>query len=227
MDSVPTFQETLSKPDSRWKHHGQIIPSEGRTKPTSRYNLLVYLRNLNKNSDVTARFVKALEKIHKIGIDYQQSENGIKGVVLKGNDHARSLIHEMDALIRLAKTVYTPPEVQDWIHDLFLGRYRPILLEDDKTKRKTLTRALDWGDKWAQVRYRFLSHYLRDDPTHWQTYSSGFSKTAGDLANMIVHTSAVEIDCELAETLYFTDQHRAAYRDVYGLTAEEGRRLCK
>lgn len=79
----------------------------------------------------------------------------------------------------------------------------------------------------AEVRYRFLNHFLRDDPDHWETMGLSELRQAGDNANALVHRSAVEEDCMVAATLWFQKRDRRMYRHVYGLRVKMGARLSK
>ncbi|KAI1081075.1 hypothetical protein F5B20DRAFT_70962 [Whalleya microplaca] len=128
-----------------------------------------------------------------IGVDISWGyETGIDKkvtrVALKGNEHSRSLIAEMDELIALARTVYTEPgDLTDWMQELYAGTYRDGVLQRDGSKKATLKRSLEWCESWAEVRYRFLNHYLRDDPAHWSRLEGEFYQSSGDHANLLIH----------------------------------------
>ncbi|KAI0009910.1 hypothetical protein F4779DRAFT_334595 [Xylariaceae sp. FL0662B] len=113
----------------------------------------------------------------------------------------------------------------DWSWDMFREKYRSGVLQRDGSRKATLMRTLEWADRWVEVRYRFLNHYLRDDPKYWVKIREKYFEDAGDKANAIVHESAVEVDCDIAESKLFTGVDRVLYEQVYGLTIEQGGRL--
>ncbi|KAI8965789.1 hypothetical protein F5Y11DRAFT_256698 [Daldinia sp. FL1419] len=108
---------------------------------------------------------------------------------------------------------------------MFTDYFRGRILRDDPTKAHTLDRILRWANRWAEVRYRYLNHYLRDDPDHWQRLEQRGFRDAGDHANEIVHTSSIQDDCLLAESKWFNPIHRSLFFDVYRLGVRESRRL--
>ncbi|KAI1394119.1 uncharacterized protein F4822DRAFT_387111, partial [Hypoxylon trugodes] len=208
-----------------------------------RYSLLIFLKGLVEGRDIRPIINTTLDKTIDISSDFNLDENG-KAVEtrLRGNEAAGTLLLELDELIELARRnasvenetpvikdqAMKDPVVEnadDWVRGAVELRYRDKLLDGDSNLQVTLQRSLEWADRWAEVRFRFLHHYLRDDPTYYGGMDEGGMRKAGLRANAIVHESGVEIDCELAESKWFTDEYRELYLYVYGLTTKEGRRL--
>ncbi|KAI1660067.1 hypothetical protein F4813DRAFT_350858 [Daldinia decipiens] len=210
---------------SRWKASagaGKIGPPQ----PANRYNLLLYLKGISEDQDVGPLVRNAFTSRQNLGKDYVVSNAGISETRLQGNDNAAALIAEWDAVIELARVVWdNPNNLEDWITHMFYEHFRGRILRDDETKAHTLARVLGWADRWAEVRYRYLNHYLRDDPDHWMRADQRAFREAGDHANEIVHTSSLQDDCLLAESKWFIPVHRALFFDVYRLGVREGRRL--
>ncbi|KAI0852695.1 hypothetical protein F5Y00DRAFT_273215 [Daldinia vernicosa] len=221
----PPSSRHLLADGSRWKTSAGI-GKRGPPQPANRYNLLLYLKGISEDQDALPLLRNAFTSKQNLGRDYVISNAGISETKLLGNDHAATLIAEWDAVIDLARVVWqNPNNLEDWITHMFYEHFRGRILRDDETKAHTLGRVLGWADKWAEVRYRYLNHYLRDDPDHWMRADQRAFREAGDHANEIVHTSSIQDDCLLAESNWFAPVHRALFFDVYRLGVREGRRL--
>ncbi|KAI0117192.1 hypothetical protein F4814DRAFT_415510 [Daldinia grandis] len=221
----PPRSKLLLAEGSRWKTSAGV-GKKGPPQPANRYNLLLYLKGVSQDQDVLPLIRNAFTSRKQLGPDFVVSNAGVSETQLYGNDNAAAIIAEWDAAIELARVVWEDPNnLEDWITHMFYDHFRGRILRDDATKAQTLARALAWADKWAEVRYRYLNHYLRDDPDHWMRAEQRAFREAGDHANEIVHTSSVQEDSLLAESKWFAPVHRALFFDVYRLGVREGRRL--
>ncbi|KAI1478397.1 hypothetical protein F4774DRAFT_166244 [Daldinia eschscholtzii] len=221
----PPSANLLLADGSRWKGTSGV-GKRGPPQPGNRYNLLLYLKGLSEDQDALPLLKTAYASKKNLGKDYVLGNAGLSETRLQGNDHAGALVAEWDAVIELARRIWQDPNVlEDWITHMFYDHFRGRILRDDPTKVQTLDRVLRWCDKWAEVRYRYMNHYLRDDPDNWMRAEQGPFREAGDHANEIVHTSSLQDDCQLAESHWFIPEHRALFFDVYRLGVREARRL--
>ncbi|KAI1804154.1 hypothetical protein F4811DRAFT_571480 [Daldinia bambusicola] len=221
----PESAKRLLAEGSRWKGTSGK-GKRGPAQPGNRYNLLLYLKGISEDQDALPLLRSAYTGRKNLGKDYVVGNSGLSETRLQGNDNAAALIAEWDAVIELARGIWHDPNVlEDWITHMFYDHFRGRILKDDATKVQTMERILRWSDRWAEVRYRYLNHYLRDDPDNWERLEERQLKEAGDHANEIVHSSSLQDDCQLAESHWFVPEHRALFFDVYKLGVREARRL--
>ncbi|KAI1493397.1 hypothetical protein F5X96DRAFT_209535 [Biscogniauxia mediterranea] len=170
---------------------------------------------------VLCGLVKSSKSISR---DYEVSNDGnVASVQLRGNKDAQDLIHEIDELIDLASTVYpNPNDLRNWMKESFERRFLKSVLRRDGTSPVTLDRALQYADNWTEVRYRFMNHYLRDDPYYYQELRQDAPRAAAERANFLTHGSQVEEDCYVAQSTWFSDKDRKLYEYIYRLTITEG-----
>ncbi|KAI0175902.1 hypothetical protein GGR52DRAFT_538604 [Hypoxylon sp. FL1284] len=219
----------LVLPTSRWINLPQNVGQETGATQEAGFDALIYIKDAGAISpDNLASVVGDLFK----GATYTSSvyREGQGGQVVRQalavNEGAHNIMMEMNELIQLGRTAYSDPMVLgDWLRAMFEERFRLDLLQDDNGRAATLRRVLDWGEKWVEVRYRFLHHFLRDDPRHWERMEEEYYQTSGNSANNIIHQSSVEEDCLIAGSTWFDTDSRAMYKHVYGFTVRHGVRL--
>ncbi|KAI0136054.1 hypothetical protein F4776DRAFT_119290 [Hypoxylon sp. NC0597] len=224
----PRCREALLRADSRWKN----LPrnggaSQSKLKDTNPRDIALYIKDVKTDRDVSDVLQRAYNTKANIARDFVFKDGKKTKVALEGNKPAERLIAELDGLIMLARSIWSnPDDLSDWIQDMFQARYRNPILNLAGTKREMLDRALNWVDNWAEVRYRFLNHYLRDDPDHYGIIDNNNDFTySGEQANRLVHRSAIEADNDLVECRWFNDTYKSLYFHVYRLTIAQARRL--
>ncbi|KAI1181257.1 hypothetical protein F4777DRAFT_9064 [Nemania sp. FL0916] len=247
--------DTLKRKASRW----QTLPRDPAEADdceldSERYSLLLFLQNLHYDEDryralihalenaargdrpdgANAALLDALKNLDFINFDYMLPEGPPpakkRRLDLYGNADAFAQIMEHDELIELARKVWTDPDniVDIPLGDLYQHNLRP-LAEGDKFPLDDL---FNFSRNFGEVRYRFLNHALRDDPTRWPIYESGHPLNKGNNANAMIHESNLLEDAKLVEfrsvgNRGFSDQDRALFTELYKLTPEEGRQLLK
>lgn len=149
---VEAVTDRLVQPASRWRN----LPETGRgeSPPFNQQDALIYIRdvgrftNVDQVKEAAAReweTTRTMEKSYRLG-----RNNQVETKVLRVNLDAYNMVQEMDQVIRLARTVYTSPlELNDWIGEMFRGRFRRYVLLEDADKMATLGRVLQWADKWV------------------------------------------------------------------------------
>ncbi|KAI8624868.1 hypothetical protein F5Y19DRAFT_280395 [Xylariaceae sp. FL1651] len=216
-----------------------------------RYSLLLYLQDLDADpqqwddlfdtlkdvdtaSDDTSNMYAVLEALRdsqEIQHDYltRNGNKRLRRLPLRGNPEAGVKVAEYDELIALARTVWDDPNnFSDLVAVQIARSLRPVMHD----RAEVVTNIFDWGRSWAETRYRFLNHALRDDPVEWHAYQSGPTHNKGNAANTLVHESNLLEDCKLVEFLRvssmgFTDPDRLLFQILYHLTPEEGRNLAQ
>ncbi|KAJ8107286.1 hypothetical protein ONZ43_g6781 [Nemania bipapillata] len=241
----------LKRKSSRW----QLLPDPTQTTDAGepvmgRYSLLLFLRDLEAGTGRFDQFIQGLQNapgvqdekstmaavlaaalnVQVISQDYAATtgHNAKKRRVdLVGNEAAGEHLAEFDELVALARTVWSDPDdLRDILGDLYTLNLRPL----EEGGRYPLSTIFDWARDWAEVRYRFANHALRDDIHQWAKYDDGPAHVKGNNANAAVHNSNVLLDAQLVE---FTSRHSTGYSDtdrdifweLYLLTPEEGRQL--
>ncbi|KAI1124840.1 hypothetical protein F5Y10DRAFT_284737 [Nemania abortiva] len=244
----------LKRKNSRWQQlpvAGQDTADDAEADP-GRYSLLLFIRDLELGTGKRRlkEFVQGLEKapgvlderstmaavlgaaldLKIIDQDYMTTEGRDpkrRRVEMHGNQAAGDQMEELTELITLARSVWTDPDdLRDIIGELFTLNVRKLI----EGGRYDLPDIFDWARSWAEVRYRFLNHSLRDDPHLWLGYNSGPARNKGDAANALVHESNVVLDARMVEFRNvrgtgFADRDRDTYSELYLLTPEQGRRL--
>lgn len=230
---------------------GQKPPGDGEPA-NDRYSLLLFLRDLEAGEGRLREFIEGLQdspgvldekstmaavlaaalQIQHVDQDYVNSDGRKpkkRRIDLYANEAAAGQIAEFNELITLARTVWTDPdELNDVLGDLYQLNLRPLA----EGGRYPLLDIFDFARAWAEVRYRFANHALRDDPRTWLTYNSGAPFNRGNAANATVHDSNVLHDARLVEFKFlrgvgFHDTDRGVFQELYQLTPEEGRQLSK
>ncbi|KAI0439453.1 hypothetical protein F4803DRAFT_564518 [Xylaria telfairii] len=247
---------SLKRKASRW----QTLPPHGEEDSKDldivdgKYSLLLFLRDLNTKPDAWNDFVNGLRNAPGVAdkdstmaavlaaaletrqiqydyIDPAARDAKRQRINLYGNHAAGAQVAEYDALVAMARTVWNDPD------DLrnFVGKaYRENLrnLAEGIRERYSFDSIFDFARSWSEVRYRFMNHALRDDPTLHTRYNSGRVNTKGNAANTIVHESNVLLDARMVEFLHlrgtgYAPQDRGIYEELYLLTPEEGRQLLR
>lgn len=165
----PAFP-ALQNPKSWWQTLPQTPPKGKEKVKTEKFNLLVYLKDLDRAQPGGGKEQKeAAKKIHivnnakltailhnliQLGYEYHlDNQKSITAMVpIEGNEEARLVVEEHESLIRLGRTAYDDPNnLKDYIGPGFFAHFNQGLLNDDRGKSDTLDRALNWVDNWAQV----------------------------------------------------------------------------
>ncbi|KAH8159987.1 hypothetical protein CIB48_g8270 [Xylaria polymorpha] len=245
---------SLKRKASRW----QTLPPPGEEDgkdidiANGKYSLLLFLRNLNTNPNSWNEFIDGLQNAPGVldenstmaavlaaaletrQIQYDYIDTGVpdakrRRLNLYGNRAAGTQIDEYDALVAMARTVWLDPD------DLknFVGKaYRDNLrqLAEGAGERYSFDSIFDFARAWSEVRYRFMNHALRDDPTLHTRYNGGRVNTKGNAANAIVHESNLLLDARMVEFLHlrgtgYSPQDRGIFEELYLLTPEEARQL--
>ncbi|KAI1820469.1 hypothetical protein F4861DRAFT_60611 [Xylaria intraflava] len=240
----------LKRKASRWQMRPtrDAIAGEGIETDKKSSSLLLFLRNLNTDGDPHAAFLRglsntdgtedqdsimqamasAVQEIRHIGYDYLDVGNGKRRrLEIYGEEQARFELGEHDQLMDLARTVWTDP---DNMTDFVAKAYQKTLRTNSTEQVPTIDDMFTWARSWAEVRYRFLNHALRDDPVLYGEIQKGRPRQKGDRANAMVHESNVLGDCRLVEfqpvgNIGYSDEDRALFKSLYVLTPEEGRQL--
>ncbi|KAI2618875.1 hypothetical protein GGR54DRAFT_604899 [Hypoxylon sp. NC1633] len=221
------FHGPLLRRESRWMN----LPIDRSTKQEAAhdtYNLLLYLEDVKAERPDRANVERAVTNAQDISFDYRPHgrTKKIRTIRLKGNKPAKDMIAEMDALIQLGRTFYdSPGDLSDWLRSTLEERIQTTLLDEDGSRRVTVRRALEWAERWAEVRYRYLNFYLRDDPVHYRYVNGGIHQAGGNAANSVVHDSNFQADCMILDSKFFDDSSRGFFKYVYGLTVDEARRM--
>ncbi|OTA91653.1 hypothetical protein M434DRAFT_12974 [Hypoxylon sp. CO27-5] len=223
----PKYHTALLRADSRWKNLPPNGIDPGTKKEDDPRSVLLYLKDLAQNRDVNEALRGAYKSAVNISADLMTKNGRNDEVHMEGNKPADRLITELDGLILMARSIWNnPDDLSDWIQDYFRERYRnPLLRGSNWTKRVMMKRAFDWADNWAEVRYRFLNHYVRDDPDYHTFMQNQAFRNSGDQANRLVHRSAIEEDTDLMEFKWYPKTFRSLYVNVYRLTLRQARRL--
>ncbi|KAI5919639.1 hypothetical protein F4810DRAFT_476092 [Camillea tinctor] len=159
----------------------------------------------------------------KISRDYEVSGGTTTRVTLRGNVDAGTLIREMDELIDLAATYYSDPDdLRDWMREAFERRFRGSAFDNDATHRAKLDRTLGWTEDWAQARYRFFNHYLRDEPWWCVEYLEEEQRIAGQGADHILHDADLTGDSAIIESKWFRDRDQLLYQRTYRMSIHDG-----
>ncbi|TRX98592.1 hypothetical protein FHL15_000666 [Xylaria flabelliformis] len=256
MSTQPTFTNSLKRKASRW----QTLPSaveETDTdmidNETEKYSLLLFLRDIDSSPTALLEFVDALQNApgslddtstiaatlaaaldtKLIDFDYIDPElpdTKKRRLNLYGNSAAADQIAEYDSLVKLARTVWTnPDDLRNFIGKAYQDNLRQLA---DGHDQYSIDDIFDFARSWGEVRYRFMNHALRDDPTLHTKYNSGRENNKGNAANTIVHESNLLLDARMVEFQLFkgtgyNTQDRAAFQELYILTPEEGRSLLR
>lgn len=175
----PAFP-ALQNPKSWWQTLPQNPPKGKDKVKTEKFNLLVYLKDLDRAQPGGGKEQKeAAKKIHivnnakltailhnliQLGYEYHlDNQKSITAMVpIEGNEEARLVVEEHESLIRLGRTAYDDPNnLKDYIGPGFFAHFNQGLLSDDRGKSDTLDRALNWVDNWAQVSMERASPLLK------------------------------------------------------------------
>ncbi|TGJ81160.1 hypothetical protein E0Z10_g7614 [Xylaria hypoxylon] len=250
--NLPT--NNLKRKASRW----QTLPPLGEDTSavdteTEKYSLLLFLRDLDaspqkwddfieglKNSpgsiDETSTISAVLEaalETQMINHDYispanpNASDTKRRRLDLYGNGAAGGQIAEYDELINLARVVWSDP---DDIRNTMGEVYQSNLGQQPGDPNFTLDKIFHLARCWAEVRYRYMNHSLRDDPSLYSNYNKGRTSMKGNAANAMVHESSVLLDATVVQFLpiggigYNADD-RGIFQELYLLTPKEGRQL--
>ncbi|KAI0551423.1 hypothetical protein F4679DRAFT_593537 [Xylaria curta] len=255
MSAQPNYTNSLKRKASRW----QTLPAPGEETDTDtvdidndKYSLLLFLRDLSDSPNALQDFINELQNApgslddattigatlaaardtRQIDFDYidPASPNKKKRRLnLYGNSAAADQMAEYDSLVQLARTVWTDPnDLKDFIKKAYQDNLRQL----NDSQPYPLDDIFDFARSWSEVRYRFLNHALRDDPTLHTKYNTGRINTKGIGANTIVHESNLLLDARMVEfqLLRGTGYHaqdRDAFQELYTLTPEEGRSLLR
>ncbi|KAI0118347.1 hypothetical protein GGR51DRAFT_213013 [Nemania sp. FL0031] len=250
---MATAYNRLKRKTSRW----QNLPVPGQENPeddpvdTTRYSLLLFLRDLEAGEGRLKEFVEGLEdapgvldekstmaavlaaalQLKSMDHDYVDSKGRTSAkrrrIDLYGNDAAADQIAEYNELVNLARTVWSDPnDLRDILGELYGLNLRKLT----EGGRYSIPDIFEWARAWAEVRYRFLNHSLRDDPNLWVNFNAGPYLTKGNAANAAVHESNVVLDSQMVEFKNvrgtgYTDRDRDIFNQLYILTPEEGRKL--
>jgi hypothetical protein len=148
---------------------------------------------------------------------------------LLGNPDAGPHVGEHDELINLARTVWNDPCD---LGDVFERLYAANLIPQPPAERPSLQDVFGWARCWAEVRYRFMNHALKDDPLEWVNFMTGPAAGKGNAANELVHSSDVIVDCQVVAfsrvgRYGFNNTDRRVFNRLYLLTLQEGQQLGK
>ncbi|KAI1430749.1 hypothetical protein GGR50DRAFT_161530 [Xylaria sp. CBS 124048] len=242
--------QLLERSDARW----QLRPlNNAKVDPdmefdSSKFSLMIFLRNLNMSEARHEDFISAIanaegadeketimhalanavQGLRFIGEDYVELGNGKRRRIdMYGESQAEFVLKEHDQLMDLARTVWTNPEKPvDFIAEAYAQNLRALGEEEEPT----IDDLFGWARSWAEVRYRFLNHALRDDPNLWLDFCDGRPRRKGDAANSIVHDSNVLEDARLVEfkvigNFGYSKADRRIFESLYMITPEEGRKL--
>ncbi|GAW16402.1 hypothetical protein ANO14919_058280 [Xylariales sp. No.14919] len=242
----------LKRKASRW----QTRPPPGTDDAqadSGKYSLLLFLRDLDASPGKWDEFIAGLQdspgaidekstmaallqaaqetqivtQDYLVDSDTRGRDPKRRRLDLYGNQAAGIQMAEYDELINLARTVWTDPDnLRDLLGELYMANLGVLPGDPNYTLDKIFGMARHWGE----VRYRFMNHALRDDPTQSSNYNRGRTLTKGNHANSIVHESNVLLDATVVQFLPaggvgFNAQDRFIFQELYLLTPEEGRQL--
>ncbi|KAI0487601.1 hypothetical protein F4859DRAFT_263097 [Xylaria cf. heliscus] len=247
---------SLKRKASRW----QILPESGAEASKDinvddkKYSLLLFLRDLDIGQNNWNDFIQGLQnapgaidenstmgkllaaalETQRIQFDYIDpgAPNAKKRRLgLYGNGAAGQQIQEYDALITMARAVWKDPnDLKNYVGKAYRDNLRP-LAEGDK-QRYSMDTIFDYARSWSEVRYRFMNHSLRDDPSLHNKYNNGRISNKGNGANTMVHESNLLLDARMVEFQLirgtgYNPQDRVIYEELYLMTPEEGRELIR
>ncbi|KAI0458110.1 hypothetical protein F5B21DRAFT_40146 [Xylaria acuta] len=256
MSTQPDPVASLKRKASRW----HLLPplnadaDKDLDVDDGKYSLLLFLRDLDASPNNWNDFIDGLQnapgvidekstmaailaaalETQKIQYDYidPAAPNAKKRRLdLYGNQAAADQVAEYDSLVTMARTVWTDP------NDLrnHLGKaYRENLrtLAEGDGQKYSFDSIFDFARSWSEVRYRFMNHALRDDPSLHAKYNSGRINVKGQGANTIVHESNLLLDARMVEfqllrSTGYNPQDRDIFQELYLLSPEEGRTLLR
>ncbi|CAJ2502069.1 Uu.00g049220.m01.CDS01 [Anthostomella pinea] len=245
----------LKRDASRW----QNLPVDAASEPNfdnTQFNLLLYIKGLKPSPegvvwDGLIRAINDLPPAHRtrnlhalregllasasnvtgiIGRDYKydQEVDLATSVNLRGNNHAAEHMQEMGQLIKLARTAFPDPnDLDENPVELFTSNLRA---GSAGLSEISYTHLFTWARCWAEVRYRFLNHCLRDDPLEHASMRPKDINDKGNDANALVHESRIEDDCWLVQFnkqggIGFSNPDRTFFKKLYLLEPEEAQHL--
>jgi hypothetical protein len=199
--------------------------------------------NAGDRQTIAGAFSTAMEAVKEFPTarDYIVTNKGKRRrrVNLAGNPGAQARQDEHDELIRLARTVWSEPDnLGDVLGDLEKATIRAAVPADQKP---VLAEVYEWARSWADVRYRFLNHALRDDPVEFVHFKGGDHNplmAKGIAANSLVHSSDVRNDYKIINVLRaggfgkvntrgFDATDREFFQTLYGITPTEASQVDK
>jgi len=238
---------TLTNPASRW----QMLPQAGQEDEVpldaGKASFIMLLRDIAADPSGWDDFVKGVKSLPAasdgkslisaiardldtsgvIGHDYlpDESSRGPKRRKLNmvGNATAAPHLKEQDELIALGRTVYkVPTDLDEPFEAVFKTNIRNI----DMTPEQIM----GFARAWAEIRYRYLNHALRDDPYEWINFQSGPAHVKGNAANALVHESNILEDAKVVEFLRigsmgYNDSDRGLFERLYLISPEEAQKL--
>ncbi|KAI1755683.1 hypothetical protein F4782DRAFT_364170 [Xylaria castorea] len=246
---------SLKRKASRWQ---MLPPPNGEAGKDidvadGRYSLLLFLRDLDasanwndfieglqnapgvldENSTMAATLAAALETrmIQYDYIDPAAPDAKKRRLDLYGNEAAANQIAEYDSLVTIARAVWSDPnDLRNYIGKAYRDNLRQLTEGD--SQKYSLDSIFDYARSWSEVRYRFMNHALRDDPTLQTKYNTGRVSVKGNGANTIVHESNLLLDARMVEfqllrNTGYNTQDRDIFQELYTLSPEEGRSLLK
>ncbi|RYC65235.1 hypothetical protein CHU98_g996 [Xylaria longipes] len=253
MATLPDPAASLKRKASRW----QMLPTPNDSgkdieDASGRYSLMFFLRDLDlgqntwqefidglnnapgsldENSTMSAILAAALEtqQIQYDYIDPAAPASKKRRLDLYGNQAAAYQIAEYDGLVSAARTMWKDPnDLSNFLGKAYRDNLRRLAGEEDYS----IENVFDYARSWSEVRYRFMNHALRDDPTLNNKYSSGRVNMKGNAANTIVHESNLLLDARMVEfqlvrNIGYNPQDREIFQELYLLTPEEGRQLLR
>ncbi|KAI1734794.1 hypothetical protein F4680DRAFT_453528 [Xylaria scruposa] len=255
MSSQQNSTNSLKRKASRW----QTLPAPGEETDTdivnidnNKYSLLLFLRDLKASPTALQEFAGALQNApgsldsnttiaavlaaaidtKQFDFDYINSASPSakkRRINLYGNSAAADQLAEYDSLVKLARTVWTDP---DDLKDYIGNAYKDNLRQLQDSHPYPLDDIFNFARSWSEVRYRFLNHALRDDPTLHAKYDIGRINVKGNGANAMVHDANLLLDARMVEFrllrgIGFSDPDRDAFQELYALTPEQGRSLLR
>ncbi|KAK7746604.1 hypothetical protein SLS62_009325 [Diatrype stigma] len=169
----------------------------------------------------------ALRQTQRLAIEYRLNAAGAvaEQVAIDGNDQAQPVVDELDALVKLGRTAYDrPDELAAFLGPGLERHFDADFRAEFGSHRHALERSLRWVDNWAQARYRFMEHALRDDPDQWTYFYN--NRRLGDMANRLVHDPDLASDCDIAGSTWFdTTAKREMFWYTYAISVGDARIL--
>ncbi|KAI0195766.1 hypothetical protein EV127DRAFT_158488 [Xylaria flabelliformis] len=237
MSTQPNFTNSLKRKASRW----QTLPTAVEETDTDmvdvetdKYSLLLFLRDIDSSPNALYDFVDALQNAPGSLDD----TSTIAATLAAALDTKPIDFDYIDPAAPGTKkrrlNLYGNSAAADQIAENFIGKaYQDNLRQlQDGHAQYSIDDIFDFARSWSEVRYRFMNHALRDDPTLHTKYNSGRINNKGNAANTIVHESNLLLDARMVEFQLFkgtgyNTQDRAAFQELYTLTPEEGRSLLR
>ncbi|KAF2963404.1 hypothetical protein GQX73_g10167 [Xylaria multiplex] len=249
--------KNLKRKASRWQTRPPLGGEDSKDVEVdgTRYSVLLFIRDMVVDPQSWAQFIEGLQNapgvIDETSVlaamleaaqntqlvqhDYINLDepNKRRRIDLYANPEATEQINEYDELINLARTVWTNPDnLASNLSKVMTDIYQTNLGQQPGDPNYTLEKIFSMARSWAEVRYRFCNHALRDDPYQHAAYNTGRPLAKGNAANSIVHESNVLLDAVVTQFLPigglgYGPADRDIFHELYLLTAEQGKQLAR